>query len=80
MAGPLLELIGISKTYPGVTALDGVDLSVGAGEVLGLIGENGAGKSTLMKILGGVTQPTRGSIRMGGRDYDSLTVADAMSG
>ena len=80
MAGALLELIGVSKTYPGVTALDGVDLTVGAGEILGLVGENGAGKSTLMKILGGVTEPTRGKIHIDGRDYDSLTVADAMAG
>jgi ribose transport system ATP-binding protein len=80
MAGALLELIGVSKTYPGVTALDGVDLAVGIGEILGLIGENGAGKSTLMKILGGVIAPSRGKIRIDGRDYDSLTVADAMAG
>src|SRR5262245_6918400 len=80
MAGALLELIGVSKTYPGVTALDGVGLTVGAGEILGLIGENGAGKSTLMKILGGVIAPTRGRIRIDGRDYDSLTIADAMDG
>jgi len=80
MAGALLELIGIGKTYPGVTALDGVDLAVGAGEVLGLIGENGAGKSTLMKILGGVTEPSQGRIRIDGRDYASLTVGDAMAG
>src|SRR5262245_1043028 len=80
MAGALLELIDVSKTYPGVTALDGVTLTVGAGEVLGLIGENGAGKSTLMKILGGVVAPSRGKIRLDGRDHDSLTVADAMAG
>jgi ribose transport system ATP-binding protein len=80
MAGALLELIGISKSYPGVIALDGVDLTVAAGEVVGLIGENGAGKSTLMKVLGGVTAPSRGRIRLDGRDYDSLTVGDAMAG
>ncbi len=51
---PLLELRGIVKEFPGVRALDGVDLSVRAGEVLGLVGENGAGKSTLIKVLGGV--------------------------
>ena len=61
MAEPLLELIEITKTYPGVVALDRVSLSVRSGEVLGLIGENGAGKSTLMKVLGGVVQPTTGS-------------------
>jgi len=63
---PLLELLAVSKTYPGVKALDRVDLSVGRGEVLALIGENGAGKSTLMKILGGVVEPTEGGIRIDG--------------
>ena len=80
MPDPWLELIGIGKTYPGVVALDRVDLAVRRGEVLGLIGENGAGKSTLMKILGGVTAPTTGTIRIDGRDYPSLTVGDAIAG
>jgi ribose transport system ATP-binding protein len=79
MPDPWLELIGISKTYPGVVALDRVDLSVRRGEVLGLIGENGAGKSTLMKVLGGVTEPTAGSIRIDGRESRSLTIADAIA-
>src|ERR671925_2189071 len=79
MPDPWLELIGISKTYPGVVALDRVDLSVRRGEVLGLIGENGAGKSTLMKILGGVTEPTVGTIRIDGRELPSLTIADAIA-
>jgi ribose transport system ATP-binding protein len=80
MPDPWLELIGISKTYPGVVALDRVDLAVHRGEVLGLIGENGAGKSTLMKILGGVTVPSAGTIRIDGRDYRALTVGDAIAG
>ncbi len=80
MAGALLELTGIGKTYPGVTALEGVDLAVGGGEVLGLIGENGAGKSTLMKILGGVIAPSQGSIRLDGRDRTALSIADSMGG
>ena len=79
MATPLLELVGISKHYPGVTALGNVSLSVGQGEVLGLIGENGAGKSTLMKVLGGVLAPSAGEIRLSGVARPSLTVADAIA-
>ena len=77
MTAPLLELDGIGKTYPGVTALDGVSLRLRAGEILGLIGENGAGKSTLMKVLGGVVAPSAGHIRIAGRDRAALTVAEA---
>jgi ribose transport system ATP-binding protein len=77
-ANPFLELAGISKTYPGVTALDGVSLAVGRGEIVGLIGENGAGKSTLMKVLGGVVEPSAGTIRIDGLDFAALTVADAI--
>jgi len=58
---------GISKSFPGVTALDGVDLTVEAGEIRALMGENGAGKSTLMKILYGIYQPDAGEIRVEGR-------------
>ncbi len=74
---PLLSLLGISKSYAGVRALEEVSLSVEAGTVLGLIGENGAGKSTLMKILGGVVQPDAGSIVVGGVAHDTMTVAEA---
>jgi len=63
---PLLETLGLTKTFPGVVALDQVSLSVHPGEVLGLVGENGAGKSTLIKILGGVYPPTAGEIRLEG--------------
>jgi len=52
----------VSKRFPGVVALDKVNLEVGRGEVVALVGENGAGKSTLMKILGGVYQPDSGEI------------------
>jgi ribose transport system ATP-binding protein len=79
-AAPFLELVGIGKTYPGVTALDGVSLSVRSGEVIGLIGENGAGKSTLMKVLGGVVDPSAGSIRLDGREHRALTVGEAIAG
>jgi ribose transport system ATP-binding protein len=76
---PFLRLDGISKTYPGVTALDQVSLRVHRGEVVGLVGENGAGKSTLMKILGGVVAPSSGSIVVDGVRRDSLSVAEAIA-
>jgi ribose transport system ATP-binding protein len=74
---PFLELQNISKTYPGVQALNDVSLSVSPGEVIGLIGENGAGKSTLMKILGGVIAPTAGTVRIDGAPRSALTVEEA---
>ena len=57
----LLELRKVSKTFPGVKALQGVHLDLNPGEVLGLVGENGAGKSTLMKILTGIYTPDPGA-------------------
>src|SRR5258708_32525265 len=77
MAETLLELAVISKTYPGVRALDDVSVRVYRGEVLGLIGENGAGKSTLMRVLGGVIAPSEGVIRIGGKDHARMTVSGA---
>ena len=67
----------ISKRFPGVIALDAVDLEVGAGEVVALAGENGAGKSTLMKILGGVYQPDGGQITINGKAVTINSVSDA---
>ena len=66
-ARPLLEMKGVSKSFPGVQALQDVDLNLYPGEVLALLGENGAGKSTLIKILGGVYAPDSGSICVEGR-------------
>ncbi len=79
MADPFLDLSGITKTYPGLVALERVSLSVSPGEVIGLVGENGAGKSTLMKILGGVVAPTAGAIRVDGVERSALTVLDAIA-
>ena len=65
-AVPMLEARGIAKRYGSVTALEGVDFEVYAGEICALIGDNGAGKSTLIKILSGVERPDAGTIRMRG--------------
>jgi ribose transport system ATP-binding protein len=63
---PLLEMRGIVKQFPGVRALDGVDLDVRAGEVQCLLGQNGAGKSTLIKVLSGAHQPDAGEVLLAG--------------
>jgi general nucleoside transport system ATP-binding protein len=63
---PIVEMVGITKTYPGVLANDDVSLSVRAGEVHCLLGENGAGKSTLIGILSGLVRPDAGTIRIDG--------------
>ncbi|EGO62845.1 putative sugar ABC transporter ATPase [Acetonema longum DSM 6540] len=63
---PLLNMTGIAKTFPGVKALQDVELSLQAGEIHALLGENGAGKSTLMKILSGVYSKDAGEIRING--------------
>ena len=60
---PLLEVVGVSKVFPGVRALDDVSFTLQPGEVHALVGENGAGKSTLIKVLTGVYQPDGGEVR-----------------
>jgi rhamnose transport system ATP-binding protein len=67
MTRPILELSGITKTFPGVKALDGARLELYPGELTSLVGENGAGKSTLVKIITGLYQPTSGEIRLDGK-------------
>ncbi|WP_293175021.1 sugar ABC transporter ATP-binding protein [Oceanithermus sp.] len=75
---PLLETRNLTKVFPGVVALDDVSLTLNPGEVLGLVGENGAGKSTLMKLIGGVYAPTRGQIRLDGREVQFRSPKDAL--
>jgi simple sugar transport system ATP-binding protein len=65
---PLLELVGIGKSYGSVRALEQVSLSVSAGEVVALVGDNGAGKSTTAKIIAGATAPDEGTVVFGGEE------------
>ncbi len=77
-ASVLLSLTGIAKRFPGVLALDGVDLDVRAGEVHALMGENGAGKSTLIKVATGVYPIDAGEIRLDGTLVKPRSPADAV--
>jgi len=76
---PFLRMQGISKSFPGVRALIGVDFAVLPGEVHALVGENGSGKSTLMKIAAGEVQPDEGSIEVEGQPASFRTPAHAIS-
>jgi len=71
-SGPILRLRAITKRFPGVLALDAVDMDVRRAEVHGLLGENGAGKSTLIKVLTGAIQPDSGEIHFDGRKLEHL--------
>ena len=75
----VLELSGICKSFPGVKALDGVNLKIEKGKVHALMGENGAGKSTLMKIIDGIYQPDAGTIRMYGQEIKIHGPRDAIA-
>jgi len=70
MSGPVLEVRNVHKQFPGVKALDGVQLRVERGEVHALLGENGAGKSTLLKILSGAQVPNQGECLFDGHPLD----------
>ena len=76
-AATVLECRGIRKSFPGVLALDGVDLSIHQGEIHAFVGQNGAGKSTLVKILTGVYAPTGGTILVEGKPVRFASPADA---
>jgi simple sugar transport system ATP-binding protein len=75
----LLSITGLSKSFPGVKALDNVSLSVRRGEIMALLGENGAGKSTLIKALTGVYQRDSGSVVLDGQEIFPKNTAHAQS-
>jgi putative ABC transport system ATP-binding protein len=75
---PVLELAGVTRQYPGdppVTALTGIDLRVGAGELAAIVGPSGSGKSTLLHVMGTLERPTAGVVRIAGQD--TTTMSDA---
>ena len=79
MSGVVVEIKGVSKSFPGVRALDDVSISLAAGEIHALVGENGAGKSTLIKIITGVHLPDSGSMRLDGKPVSFRSPREAIN-
>ena len=77
MTGPLFELRNVSKRFGAIHAIDDIDLTLGHGEVVGLMGDNGAGKSTLVRIIAGNFQPSEGEIALEGQPVRFAESADA---
>jgi simple sugar transport system ATP-binding protein len=77
MTAPILTVAGVSKRFGPTVALDNVDLSIGAGEIVALMGANGAGKSTLVKILSGVYRPDAGELWLRGQPFRPVSPHDA---
>src|SRR5881227_2450926 len=73
----VMEARGLVKRYGHVTALDGTDFELQAGEILAVIGDNGAGKSSLIKVLSGATVPDSGELRLDGKPVHFRTPIDA---
>lgn len=74
----IVEMRNISKRFPGVVALDGVDFSLRRGEIHALVGENGAGKSTLIKVLTGLYVKDSGTIKVNGKEVEILSPEDSL--
>ena len=73
---PVLELAGVVKQYPGdppVIALAGVDLRIGQGELVGIVGPSGSGKSTLLHVMGTLERPSSGILRIAGEDTSTMS-------
>ncbi|MGH3423885.1 MAG: ATP-binding cassette domain-containing protein [Nocardioidaceae bacterium] len=75
---PIYQAVGVSRAYGSVMALDRVDFSAHAGEIVGLVGDNGAGKSTLVKVLSGAHRPDSGSLRLDGQECAWSSPAQAL--
>ncbi|WP_312560719.1 ABC transporter ATP-binding protein [Anaerospora sp.] len=75
---PMVEMVKVTKRFPGVVANDHVSLTIEAGQIHGLLGENGAGKSTLMSILTGLYRPDEGEIYIKGKQVEMLSPKDAV--
>ncbi len=76
---PLLEVQNLGKSYGAVRALEGVDLTIHAGETVALIGDNGAGKSTLIRLLSGADRPSEGTIRLDGEAVRFASPAESLA-
>ncbi|HZZ36371.1 MAG TPA: ABC transporter ATP-binding protein [Caulobacteraceae bacterium] len=72
MAEPVIELSGVSRRYGALAALDGVDLAVGAGEFVALVGGSGSGKTTLLKTINGLNRPDAGRVTVAGEDVGAV--------
>jgi branched-chain amino acid transport system ATP-binding protein len=79
VSGPLLDVRNLSVRYGGICALDGVDITVEAGEVVALLGANGAGKSTLLQAISRIVDPDEGSIHFDGNDLGRVKASKAVS-
>lgn len=77
ITSPILQVVGITKRFGGLTAVDNVSMEIRPGEVVGLVGDNGAGKSTLIKMISGVYRPDDGQVLLEGQETNFATPLEA---